>query len=196
MKARVVVNCQRLELVVIRQSAALENQQASAGAAQLRKDNWFIFGSPLEITHTQRQMLSQAAIDLHTPARAARIAQRISDYIHVLARAIDDGASVQRISRHDAPGKVRVRVDCQCRVIRQVVVVIQVLNLKVSRLKRTSIEKHSDPSADDGAIVFERMKENRDPRRDVAVMRNSIAIQTETRIDRQVFVDCPTILSE
>ena len=79
-----------------------------------------------------------------------------------------------------------MRVDCQCRVIRQVVFVVQVLKLKVSRLKRTAIEEDSDSGADDGAIVFERMKENRKPRRDVAVMRNSIAIETETRIDRQV----------
>ena len=132
MKARAVVESNRLEFAVPGHAAALENEEPLAGAAEPGHNDWFISRRTLQVPHSQRQMCGKAAVGLEAPTPAESVAQRAFDYVHELARSINDGQSIIGITRDYAFRKMRVRREISCSIVEQFVVVAQLLEFEVS----------------------------------------------------------------
>ena len=77
-------------------------------------------------------MFSKAAVDLQAPTPAERVTQRTMDYVHELARSINDGESIVCITRDHAFRKMRVRRSIKSSIAEQFVIVAQLFKFEVS----------------------------------------------------------------
>src|SRR6266571_3076907 len=99
-------------------------------------------------------MGSQPSISLEAPAHAARIAQRIPDYIHEHARAIDDRLAVVRVSGYNPAREVCMRIERQSEVIVRLVFFTENLRLEISVCQRAAIVKNTDAAPHNRAVVL------------------------------------------